>query len=61
MATAGVPLFEVYVTKDEVNKYQQHAVYLQRDANGAAVSIVGLSKDVFDFEDMLGEANKDVQ
>lgn len=61
LATAGVPLFEVYVTKDEVNKYQQHAVYLQRDANGAAVSIVGLSKDVFDFEDMLGEANKDVQ
>lgn len=61
MAASGVPLFEVYLTKDEENKYQQHAVYLQRDSNNAADSIVGFSKDVLDFENMLGEASKDMQ
>ena len=61
MAAAGVPLFEVYVTNDENAKYQQHPVYLQRDPNGAAESIVGFSKDVLDFENMLGEASKDMQ
>lgn len=61
LAAAGVPLFEVYLTKDGESKYQQHAVYLQRDPNGAAESIVGFSKDVLDFENMLGEASKDMQ
>ncbi|XP_024399465.1 protein EXECUTER 2, chloroplastic isoform X1 [Physcomitrium patens] len=61
LAASGVPLFEVYLTKDEENKYQQHAVYLQRDSNNAADSIVGFSKDVLDFENMLGEASKDMQ
>lgn len=61
MAIQGVPLFEVYLTKNEDGKYQQHAVYLHRDTNSAAESIVGLSKDVLDFENMLGESNKDLQ
>ncbi|KAG0576332.1 hypothetical protein KC19_5G072100 [Ceratodon purpureus] len=61
LAAAGVPLFEVYLTKDDDSKYQQHPVYLQRDPNGAAESIVGFSKDVLDFENMLGEASKDMQ
>lgn len=61
MGATGVPLFEVYLTKDEKSKYERHAVYLQRDANGAAESIVGFSKDVLDFENMLGEASKDLQ
>jgi hypothetical protein len=60
LAAAGVPLFEVYLTKTGESKYQQHAVYLQRDPNGAAESIVGFSKDVLDFENMLGEA-RDMQ
>jgi len=61
LGATGVPLFEVYLTKDEVSKYQRHAVYLQRDANGATESIVGFNKDVLDFENMLGEASKDLQ
>ena len=61
MAAAGVPLFEVFLTKDGDSQYQQHAVYLQRDGNGTADSIVGFSKDVLDFENMLGAASKDMK
>jgi hypothetical protein len=61
LAAAGVPLFEVFLTKDGDSQYKQHAVYLQRDGNGTADSIVGFSKDVLDFENMLGAASKDMK
>lgn len=61
LAAAGVPLFEVFITKEGESKYQQQAVYLQRDGNGAAEVTVGFNKNAVQIENMLSEGQKEIK
>ncbi|KAL2635820.1 hypothetical protein R1flu_007299 [Riccia fluitans] len=60
-AGPGIPLFEVFVTKDEQNNYSQQAVYLQRDGNVSPDTLLGPSAKDIDISELIVDEKKDTK
>ncbi|BBN03869.1 hypothetical protein MPTK1_3g00210 [Marchantia polymorpha subsp. ruderalis] len=61
-AASGIPLFEVFVTRDGDNNYKQQAVYLQREGNVSPDTLLGpTSKEIDISELIVNEKNKDLK
>lgn len=61
-AASGLPLFEVFVTRDGDNNYKHQAVYLQREGNLSPDTLLGSTSKEIDISELIvNEKNKDLK